>query len=81
MKRSHVEQPETDAAHRRDAMYRTAFGFAEAGAPPATTRAGARRPLVLGISMLPLAASAIYGAISPTHVRQVWLFSCHLFGH
>jgi len=68
----------------RDAMYRTAFGFSLAAgtdevAGPVT--APARRPMALVASMLPFVASGLYVAVSPHHAKQIWLFSCRLFGH
>jgi hypothetical protein len=78
---SAFEQLAADAARTRNAMYRTAFGFGGAARPIETAAPRARRPLVLGISMLPFLASAIYAAFATPHIRQVWLFSCRLFGH
>jgi len=68
----------------RDAMYRTAFGFAPAagvGEIGDAPRARARRPVVLVASMAPFAASGIFAAVSPHHAQQLWVFSCRLFGH
>ena len=77
-----IEQPAADASRARDAMYRTAFGFAGAtgDAPPAIPRR-LRRSIVLAISTIPFLASAAYGAAASPHIREVWLFSCRLFGH
>ena len=68
----------------RDSRYRTSFGFtlaagvSEIGAAPLPRT---RRPVVLVASMLPLAASSSFAAVSPHQAKQIWLFSCRLFGH
>ena len=69
----------------RDAMYRTAFGFApaadfgEIGDAPPPSRA--RGSVVFVASMVPFAAGGVFAAVSPHHAQQIWVFSCRLFGH
>jgi hypothetical protein len=68
----------------RDAMYRTAFGFAPAaggGEIGAAQPSRTRRPVILFASTAPFAASGIFAAVSPHHAQQLWVFSCRLFGH
>ena len=68
----------------RDSRYRTAFGFAPAagGSEIGTTPLSrARRPVVFVASVLPFAASGIFAAVSPHHAKELWAFSCRLFGH
>lgn len=65
-------------------MYRTAFGFAPAAGGMETSTAlqqRTRRPMVLVASMLPFVASGVFAAVSPHHAKEIWLFSCRLFGH
>jgi len=77
-----IEQPAAEAPRARDAMYRTAFGFtASSGEAAFKAPRRFRRSIVLAISTLPFLASAAYGAAASPHIRQVWLFSCRLFGH
>ena len=65
-------------------MYRTAFGFSpEAGGMETATALPqrARRSMVLALSVVPFAVSGVFAAVSPHHAKQLWLFSCRLFGH
>jgi hypothetical protein len=84
------DRPQTDAARARDAMYRTSFGFTPQSPigdaiidprPAAPYRAARRQPFVFAIALLPFAASVAFSASTTNHVRELWLFSCRLFGH
>ena len=83
--RARAHRPPDDAS-RRDQMFRTAFGFA---AVPAAASAEIgdspiRRhsPSVFVLSVVPFAASGILAAFAAPHqVKQLWIFSCRLFGH
>jgi len=86
------DQPQADAARARDSMYRTSFGFTPQASTPAENavsdlgpaapyRAARREPFVFAIAVLPFAASVAFSASTTNHVRELWLFSCRLFGH
>ena len=71
------------APDQRAAMYRTAFGFAAAPATDdAEPTARHRSPTIFVASIVPFAASGILAAFAAPHqVKQLWVFSCRLFGH
>ena len=68
----------------RAAMYRTAYGFGPAregvGTTPDTTRH--HTPTVFLAAFVPSAASGMLAVFAAPHqVKQLWTFSCRLFGH